>query len=323
MPAKTGANGKRPARPPRRPRRQRQATRRRRRPRSGQGQGAKRHGQGPRPRPPRRRRARGRAKRQHEGDRGPRRKAAEAEAIDGAERVVAGHGGRRRPRPCGRCRARIGGRGASDLTRGADELVVAGRVAALGDVVAAAGINDVEQGAQLLATSEDIAILGAVVGALSEDDLDRGLQVARVSGELGAVATVVSRIGMPVLAAFLADRGDQLLDVSVDAIVRAGGTRAIARALADTGERVELSAPPRLPKGSPGWSCRGDRRAEPGARRGGRRAELRGVRGDGRRRSVRQAAVEVGAAGFAEAGQGMEEIGSAGALADMADDLKN
>ena len=39
--------------------------------------------------------------------------------------------------------------------------------------------------------------------------------------------------------------------------------------------------------------------------------------------TVRRAAVEVGAAGLAEAGQGMEEIGSAGALADMADDLKN
>jgi len=39
--------------------------------------------------------------------------------------------------------------------------------------------------------------------------------------------------------------------------------------------------------------------------------------------TVRQAAVEVGAAGLAEAGEGMEEIGSAGALADMADELRN
>ena len=39
--------------------------------------------------------------------------------------------------------------------------------------------------------------------------------------------------------------------------------------------------------------------------------------------SLRQAAVEVGVAGFAEAGQGMEEIGSAGALADIAEDLRN
>ena len=88
--------------------------------------------------------------------------------------------------------------------RGWKALVVAGRVAALGEVVAAAGVNDVEQGAQLLATSEDIAILGAVVGAISQDDLDRGLEVARVSGELNAVSIVVGRIGMPVLSAFLA-----------------------------------------------------------------------------------------------------------------------
>ena len=39
--------------------------------------------------------------------------------------------------------------------------------------------------------------------------------------------------------------------------------------------------------------------------------------------AVRRTAVEVGAAGLAEAAVGMEEIGSAGALADMADDLKN
>ena len=39
--------------------------------------------------------------------------------------------------------------------------------------------------------------------------------------------------------------------------------------------------------------------------------------------TVRQAAVEVAAAGLAEAGEGMEEIGSAGALADVADDLRN
>ena len=39
--------------------------------------------------------------------------------------------------------------------------------------------------------------------------------------------------------------------------------------------------------------------------------------------TVRLAAVEVGAAGLAEAGQGMEEIGSAGALADIADELRN
>ena len=39
--------------------------------------------------------------------------------------------------------------------------------------------------------------------------------------------------------------------------------------------------------------------------------------------TVRQAAVEVGAAGLAEAGQGMEEIGSAGALEDVAEQLRN
>ena len=39
--------------------------------------------------------------------------------------------------------------------------------------------------------------------------------------------------------------------------------------------------------------------------------------------TVRKAAVEVGAEGLAEVGEGMEEIGSAGALADVADQLRN
>ena len=130
--------------------------------------------------------------------------------------------------------------GASDLTRGADELVSADRAGVLAEVVAVAGISDVAQGAELLAASDDIAVLGAVIRAIGQDDLDRGMQVARISGEMSAVAIVVSRIGMPVLAAFLEDRAEELLDVSVDAIVRAGGTRAVSNALADTGERVEI-----------------------------------------------------------------------------------
>ena len=145
-----------------------------------------------------------------------------------------------------------------------------------------------------------------------------------MSGELGAVAVVVRRIGMPVLAAFLAVRGDELLDVSVDAIVRAGGTRAIARALADTGEHVELLGEAEAAEGvarlvaAEGLAERSEELADEGCR-----AELRGLRGDGRRRVGSPGGRRGRCRGFAEAGQGMEEIGSAGALADVADELRN
>ena len=167
-------------------------------------------------------------------------------------------------------------------------------------------------------------MLGAIVGAISEDDLERGLQVARVAGELSAVAVVVRRIGMPVLSAFLLDRGDALLGVSVDAIVRSGGTRAIARALADTGERVEVLGEMEAAEGvarlvaAEGLAERSEDLADEGAA-----LSFAGYEEMVVGETVRQAAVEVGAAGLAEAGEGMEEIGSAGALADMAEELRN
>ena len=145
-----------------------------------------------------------------------------------------------------------------------------------------------------------------------------------MSGELSAVAAVVSRIGMPVLAAFLADRGDLLLDVSVDSIVRAGGTRAIARALAETGEQVELLGAEETAEGltrvvvAGGLAARSNELADDGAAlayEGFAEMEL----GE----SVREAAVEVGAAGLTEAGAGMQEINTAGAIADPADDIRN
>ena len=81
---------------------------------------------------------------------------------------------------------------------------------------------------------------------------------------------------------------------------------------------------PRRPKGSPAWSPprgiaeRSQELADEGAELSYEGFEEMAV-GE----TVRRAAVEVGAEGLAEAGQGMEEIGSAGALADMADELRN
>jgi hypothetical protein len=129
---------------------------------------------------------------------------------------------------------------------------------------------------------------------------------------------------MPVLSAFLADRGDQLLDISVDAIVRSGGTQAIARALAEAGGRVEILGEAEAAEGiarlvvAEGIGERSDELAEEGAALSYDGFEEM-VAGE----TIRQAAVEVAAEGLAEAGEGMEEIGSAGALADVADQLRN
>jgi hypothetical protein len=248
---------------------------------------------------------------------------ADAEAIDGAARVADGMDAVAAAADAAAAGRDAVTQGASDLTRGTDELLVADRVGALADVVAVAGITDVEEGAELIATSEDIAVLGAVVRAISQDDLDRGMQVARISGEMSAVAIVVSRIGMPVLAAFLEDRAEELLDVSVDAIVRAGGTRAVSRALADAGERVEILGENEEAEGlarlvvADDLIQGSDELAEAGAA-----DSFLGYQEMEVGEEVRQDAVDDGAAGLAEAGQGMEELGSAGALADVADQLE-
>ena len=116
---------------------------------------------------------------------------------------------------------------------------------------------------------------------------------------------------MPVLAAFLADRGDQLLDVSVDAIVRAGGTRAIARALADTGERVELLGAAEAAEGvarlvaAEGLAERSQELADEGAE-----LSYEGFEEMAIGESVRRAAVEVGdRVGRSRPGHGGDRLG--------------
>jgi hypothetical protein len=67
--------------------------------------------------------------------------------------------------------------------------------------------------------------------------------VARVSGELSTASAVVERMGKPILAAFLADRGEKLQGLAVDVIMRLGAMRALAQGLAESNARVgELGA---------------------------------------------------------------------------------
>ena len=131
-------------------------------------------------------------------------------------------------------------------------MIVADRVAVLGEVVGEAGVTDIAEGADLIATSDDIRVMSAVVASLGVDDLERGLQIARIGGELSVVAEVVRRLDMPVLSAFLADRSAALEDASVDGIMRAGAARAVSGALASTGRTSKRPASRRPKRASPG-----------------------------------------------------------------------
>jgi len=127
---------------------------------------------------------------------------------------------------------------ASDLTRSLDAGIVADRLSTLSEMVGVAGINDVSQGIDMLTTSDDVEAMSAVVGMLSLGDLDRGLELSRLAGELSTIAEVVAILKMPVLATVLDDRGDQLQDIAVDVILRAGAERGLASLMAATGQQI-------------------------------------------------------------------------------------
>jgi hypothetical protein len=90
----------------------------------------------------------------------------------------------------------------------------------------------------MIAASDDIEALSAVVGLMSDDDLDRGMELARMAGELWTVSDVVALLDMPVLAAFLEQRGEWLQEIAVETILSFGATRAVAQAMGETGAKV-------------------------------------------------------------------------------------
>ena len=64
------------------------------------------------------------------------------------------------------------------------------------------------------------------------------MELAAVAGQLHVAADIVSAREMPVLAAFLEDKGNLLRVFAVDTIKRAGAGRVLAQAMAETGEKV-------------------------------------------------------------------------------------
>jgi len=127
----------------------------------------------------------------------------------------------------------------SDLTRAADAALVSERVQQLSDVVSMAGVTDVEEGVDMLMKGGDVRTMGAIVGLMSAEELERGLELARLAGELSTVGDMMEILQMPVLAEFLADRGEHLQDIAVDQLLRWTGTRALAGAIKEAGRDIE------------------------------------------------------------------------------------
>jgi len=97
---------------------------------------------------------------------------------------------------------------------------------------------DIAQGAEILAASEDLEIQSILVSGLSEEDLRLGMEMGAIAGQLAVAADVVAMLDMPVLAEFLANRGDDLRDLAVDAIIKFGATRAMSQTMEGIGARI-------------------------------------------------------------------------------------
>jgi hypothetical protein len=85
--------------------------------------------------------------------------------------------------------------------------------------------------------------MSSLVGLMSLGDVERGLELGCLAGELSTIANVVDALEMPVLAAVLDDRGEQIQDIAVDVILRAAAERGLAQLMAATGQQIgELGA---------------------------------------------------------------------------------
>ena len=81
---------------------------------------------------------------------------------------------------------------------------------------------------------------------MSEADLEHGMELAAIAGQLSAAGDVVAAIGMPVLADFLADKGEDLQEIAVDTILRSSATRLLGR----------IDGKDQRPAGRPGQSMK-------------------------------------------------------------------
>jgi len=106
-------------------------------------------------------------------------------------------------------------------------------------LAAAAGVRDLAEGAELLDASDDLGAMSAVVSGISAEDLEDAMDLAAISGQLAAASDIVTELDMPVLAAFLSDRGRWLREIAVDTVVRFGATRALSALMEETGWQLD------------------------------------------------------------------------------------
>jgi hypothetical protein len=211
---------------------------------------------------------------------------------------------------------------ASDITRGIDAGIVASRAAALSDAINDAGIADFGQGAAMLAASEDLDVQSALMGALGEEDMADAMSLAAISGQLGAVATIVDSLEMPILAAFLLDKSDELHDLAVGSIYQSSSARALAAAIGATGKDISELGTNEVAEGlarlsvSDAMAARSAELAEAGVD-----LTAAGLVQAAAAEGLREASKDLAAEGIGEVAAGAAGVGSADTLDALAEEL--
>ncbi len=209
----------------------------------------------------------------------------------------------------------LGAMGVSDVTRGQEYLFASERAALLSQVVAQAGVQDLGQGASMLAASDDLDVISAIVAGISADDLEDAMDLAAIAGQLSVTGDVVAGLDMPVLAAFLDDRGSWLREIAVDTVLRFGAGRALSDALAETGLDIEALGTGEVSEGLTRMAASGmmavhsDQVGETGAE-----LVAEGLVEMAAADAMAEASEELAAEGVAEVAEGAYDLGESEAL---------
>ena len=84
----------------------------------------------------------------------------------------------------------------------------------------------------------ELPFVVGLIGAMGAEDLSTAMSLAAIAGQLDAVSNLVSGLEMPILAAFLVEKSDDLHEMAVDTMFRSAATRALASAVEATGKDV-------------------------------------------------------------------------------------
>ena len=163
-----------------------------------------------------------------------------AAAEVGAEDVVAGAELLDEAAGAARKTVDLAAAGAADTTRGEDELAASAAFDQLSDAAAGQGLLDAAEGAEVLDVAEQVAAVSTLMAAVTADDMERGMFLASLSGQIRVAADVVDLMNMPILSAFLGQKGRQLRGLAVNEIGRAMAAAALSEGMEAMSDRLAL-----------------------------------------------------------------------------------